>query len=169
MSEQTPSASAALARSAPMMEPTVPSGARCPIGLALAVVGQTWTLLLVREAIRGVRRFDEFQTRLGVSRPLLSQRLSMLVEEGILERVPYREPNQRSRHEYHLTAKGEDLYPVMVALRQWGEQYLLEGAPATVLEHRDCGSPVGVQLVCEAGHTLESGREALARPGFIGG
>jgi DNA-binding HxlR family transcriptional regulator len=141
-----------------------PKPTKCPIGLALGVIGQTWTLLLVREAIKGVRRFDEFQSRLGVSRPLLSQRLSMLVEEGILERVPYREPNQRSRFEYRLTPKGYDLYPVMMALRQWGVRYLLDEEPATVVEHRDCGEPVSLRLVCEAGHELESCHEAITRP-----
>lgn len=168
MSQHPSSESATLAPARPTAGAAGWEGGSCPIGLALGVVGQTWTLLLVREAIRGVRRFDEFQSRLGVSRPLLSQRLSMLVEEGILERVPYREPNQRSRHEYHLTPKGEDLYPVMIALRQWGERYQLEGEPATIVEHRGCGAAVGVQLVCEAGHELASVHDADARPGFIG-
>lgn len=139
----------------------------CPIGLALGIVGRTWTLLLIREAIRGVRRFDEFQARLGVSRPLLSQRLSMLVGEGILERVPYRDPNQRARFEYRLTAKGDALYPVMIALRQWAEEYVLDDEPATIVEHRDCGSPVGVRVVCEAGHELDCSEAACARPSAL--
>jgi DNA-binding HxlR family transcriptional regulator len=106
------------------------------------------------------------QRRTGIPRQVLSQRLARLVAEGMLRKVRYREIGQRSRDEYRLTDKGLDLYPVLVALMEWGDRY--EGdadGPPVVLRHRDCGEPVRLQLTCEAGHVLESAREVTPVPG----
>ena len=138
----------------------------CSIGRTLAVVGDRWSLLVLREVFNGVRRFDELHAQLGAARTVLTQRLDRLVGEGILERRPYREPGQRVRHEYRLTAKGRDLYWVLVALLQFGDTHLADAAgPALRIEHRDCGEPVRVQLVCAAGHEVASPRQAVAVPG----
>jgi DNA-binding HxlR family transcriptional regulator len=138
----------------------------CPIGRAMAVLGEKWTVVVLREVFNGVRRFDEMRERTGVPRQVLANRLAMLVAEGVLRRVPYREPGARMRHEYRLTPKGFDLYPVLAAVRDWGERYLAgpEGPPL-VLAHRDCDSPVHAYLRCEAGHPVASPRDVLPRPG----
>jgi DNA-binding HxlR family transcriptional regulator len=120
----------------------------CSIARTLEVVGEWWSLLIVRDAILGVRRFDDFQQRLGISRNILTQRLNRLVEQGVLERVPYQD--NPPRHEYRLTPKGRDLWLVLTAMRQWGEKWEpLEAGPATVLEHAGgCGEPMQVVPVC---------------------
>jgi DNA-binding HxlR family transcriptional regulator len=121
---------------------------------------------VLREAFLGVRRFDQLQRHLRVSRPVLSRRLAHLAETGLLERVPYREPGSRPRDEYRLTAKGRDLYPVLLALLDWGDAYVADAeGPATEARHRDCGGAVRVALVCEYGHELESAGEVEARRG----
>jgi hypothetical protein len=97
---------------------------------------------------------------------VLSDRLARLVREDLLRKVPYRDSGQRSRHEYRLTSKGLDLYPVLVALMRWGDQHAVGPAgPQVLLQHRDCGQPVRLQLVCQAGHSLESAREVTPVPG----
>jgi DNA-binding HxlR family transcriptional regulator len=140
--------------------------ANCAIGAAVGVLGERPTFLVLREAFNGVRRFDDMQRRTGIPRQVLSQRLARLVAEGLLRRVPYQERGQRSRDEYRLTDKGLDLYPVLVALMEWGDRY--EGdadGPPVLLRHRDCGEPVRLHLTCEAGHVLESAREVTPVPG----
>src|SRR6516164_11779168 len=97
--------------------------AGCTIAATLAIVGEKWTFLVLREAFNGVRRFDDMQRRTGIPRQVLSSRLARLVAEGLLRKVPYQEAGQRSRGEYRLTGKGLDLYPVLVALMQWGDRY----------------------------------------------
>ena len=140
--------------------------ANCAIGAAVSVIGEKWTFLVLREAFNGVRRFDDMRRRTGAPRQILSDRLSRLVQEGMLRRVPYQERGQRSRHEYRLTGKGLDLYPVLVALMEWGDRYEADPAgPQTLLTHRDCGEPVRLQLTCAAGHELESAREVTPLPG----
>ena len=138
---------------------------RCSVAGTLAVVGEKWSLLVLREAFLGVRRFADFQRILGAPRAVLTDRLATLVEHGILTRVPYQAEGERQRHEYRLTAKGLDLYPTLVALMQWGDRYLAEdmGAPVE-LQHRDCGEPVRLALVCDAGHSLSGAREVRATP-----
>lgn len=127
----------------------------CPIGRTLDIVGTTWTLRVLRESFFGVRRFSEFRERLGVSSALLTERLALLVAHGILTRTPYGEPGARQRHEYRLTDKGRDLYPVITALRQWGERYQLdEDGPPVLVRHGACGASVGLALVCDKGHTV---------------
>jgi DNA-binding HxlR family transcriptional regulator len=97
-------------------------GQNCSIASALEIVGERWTLLIIRDAFLGLRRFDEFQDSLGIARNVLTNRLNRLVEEGILERVRYRE--RPERFEYRLTPKGRDLQVALAALRQWGDEYL---------------------------------------------
>ena len=140
--------------------------ANCAIGAAVSAIGEKWTFLVLREAFLGARRFDDIRRRTGMPRQILSDRLSRLVQEGMLRRVPYQERGQRSRHEYRLTGKGLDLYPVLVALMEWGDRYEADPAgPQALLTHRDCGEPVRLQLTCAAGHRLESAREVTPLPG----
>ena len=140
--------------------------ANCTIGAAVGIIGERPTFLLLREAFSGVRRFDDMQRRTGMPRQVLSDRLARLVTEGLLRKVPYRESGQRRRYEYRLTQKGLDLYPVLVALMQWGDRYAAGPAgPQVLLRHRDCGEPVQVQLSCRAGHVLDSARDVTQVPG----
>lgn len=118
---------------------------------AAEVVGDKWVMLIVRDAMLGITRFDELQQRLGLSAPVLSVRLRKLVEEGILEPRPYREPGQRTRTEYHLTRKGAELFHALVAIMQWGDRYLAdEAGPALTFQHDACGAPVRVVVRCDA-------------------
>src|ERR671927_1182901 len=140
---------------------------RCSVAGTLSVVGEKWSLVGLREAFLGTRRFADFQRILGAPRAVLTDRLATLVEAGILTRVPYQAEGERQRHEYRLTQKGLDLHPVLVALMRWGDQYLAEdGEVPLELRHRDCGEPVHQVLVCEAGHQLSGAREvqAVSRP-----
>lgn len=122
----------------------------CTVGKTVDLIGDRWTLLILREAFNGVRRFDDLADHLEVSRAVLSQRLKRLVAAGLLERRPYREPGDRQRHEYRLTRKGLDLYPALVALMQWGDRYLAgpEGPPL-ILRDRRLGRRVEVVVVPE--------------------
>jgi DNA-binding HxlR family transcriptional regulator len=139
--------------------------ANCSIAAALSIVGYKWTFLVLREAFNGVRRFDDMQGRTGMPRQVLSSRLSRLVEEGILRKVPYREAGQRARVEYRLTDKGVELFPVIVALMAWGDKYSAPDGPPVELTHRDCGAPVELQLACTDGHVLASARDITPHPG----
>ena len=140
--------------------------ANCAIGAAVGILGERSTFLVLREAFNGVRRFDDMQRRTGMPRQVLSQRLARLVEEGLLRKVPYQQAGQRSRAEYRLTDKGLDLYPVLVALMEWGDRYAVgSDGPQVLLRHRDCGEPVRLQMSCQAGHTLDSAREVTPVPG----
>src|SRR5438128_9499987 len=102
-------------------------GQNCSVARALEVVGERWTLLIIRDALLGLRRFDEFQRNLGIARKVLADRLRRLVDEGILERVPYQQ--RPERYEYHLTRKGRDLHVALVGLRRWGDAYCSEKPP----------------------------------------
>lgn len=140
--------------------------ANCSVGAAVGILGEKWTFLVLREAFSGVRRFADLQRRTQAPRQILSDRLSRLVSEGLLRKVPYQEHGQRSRHEYRLTDKGLDLYPILVALMQWGDKYAAGPAgPAVALTHRGCGEPIGVQISCAAGHAVSSAREVTTLPG----
>ncbi len=140
--------------------------ANCAIGAAVGIIGERPTFLVLREVFNGVRRFDDMQRRTGMPRQVLSQRLGRLVAEGLLRKMPYRESGQRRRDEYRLTDKGLDLYPVLVALMQWGDRYEVDPAgPPVLLRHRDCGEPVHLQLTCRAGHVVESARQVTPVPG----
>lgn len=140
--------------------------ANCTIGAAVSAIGEKWTFLVLREAFNGVRRFDDMRRRTQAPRQVLSDRLSRLVADGMLRRVPYQERGQRARHEYRLTQKGLDLYPVLVALMEWGDTYAAGPAgPQVQLTHRDCGAGIKLQLACTDGHVLDSPREVTPLPG----
>jgi DNA-binding HxlR family transcriptional regulator len=140
--------------------------ANCAIGATVGLIGERPTFLVLRETFNGVRRFADIQRRTGMPRQVLSDRLARLVEEGLLRKVPYQENGQRGRYEYRLTEKGLDLYPVLVALMEWGDRHAVGAAgPQVMLEHRDCGEPVQLQLACRAGHVLGSAREVTPVPG----
>lgn len=138
----------------------------CTIGRAMAILGEKWTVVVLREVFNGVRRFDDMRERTGIPRQVLTNRLATLVERGVLRRQPYREPGARVRCEYRLTEMGLDLYPVLVAVREWGDRYLAdpEGPPLLTV-HRDCGAPVDTHLRCRAGHEVDSPREVVPSPG----
>jgi DNA-binding HxlR family transcriptional regulator len=118
----------------------------CSIARALEVLGDRWTILVIRDAFMGVRRFEDFQRSLGVARNVLADRLARLVEEGILERVRYQE--RPERFEYRLTEKGVDLWPVTMALLHWGDRHYAEEGRPRVIRHRDCGGEVTDHLTC---------------------
>lgn len=142
------------------------SAENCTIGRAMTILGERWTVVVLREVFSGIRRFDDMRERTGIPRQVLTNRLATLVDQGVLRRVPYQDPGSRSRDEYRLTPKGLDLYPVLVAVREWGDRYLADPeGPPLVTEHRECGAPVRIQLRCDAGHDLESPREVVPRPG----
>jgi DNA-binding HxlR family transcriptional regulator len=110
-------------------------GQNCSIARALEIVGERWTLLIIRDVFLGIRRFDELQESLGIARNILTDRLNRLVDEGVLERVPY---SQRpTRYEYRLTAKGRDLNIALSGLRQWGDTYLNEQPPRLLRRKAD--------------------------------
>jgi DNA-binding HxlR family transcriptional regulator len=138
----------------------------CTVGRAMEVLGERSTFLVLREVVNGVRRFEDMRRHSGIPRQVLTNRLALLVEQGILRREPYREPGQRERHEYRLTDKGFDLYPVLVAIRSWGDRYLAdpEGSPVE-FEHRGCGAEIEVLLRCTQGHEVTGRRDVAARPG----
>ena len=138
----------------------------CQVARTLEVIGETGTMLVLREVFNGVRRFDDMRRHSGVSRQVLSNRLANLVEHGILRRVPYQEEGSRVRHEYRLTPKGFDLYPVTVALAEWGARHVAdpEGVPVE-FEHRGCGALVRPVLECDEGHRLDDLRQVATRPG----
>lgn len=127
---------------------------------ALDVVSSRSALLILREAFYGTARFDEFAERVGISEPVAAARLRELVDEGLLEREPYREPGQRTRMAYRLTDKGAELLPVLVALMQWGDHWLQPDGPPVELRHVGCNEVVHAELRCAAGHAAPA--EALA-------
>ena len=135
----------------------------CAIEKTMAVVGTRSAMLIMREAYYGTTRFDDFAERVGLSEPATAARLRELVDEGLLEREDYREPGQRTRQQYRLTPKGADLFPVLVALMQWGDRWLDDRGGPIELLHRDCGEPVSVSLHCAAGHEVQSGEIEMAR------
>ena len=140
--------------------------ANCAIGATVGLIGERPTFLVLREAFNGVRRFADMQRRTGMPRQVLSDRLAHLVDEGLLRKVPYQENGQRRRYEYRLTEKGMDLYPVLVALMEFGDRHAVGPAgPQVLLRHRDCGEPVHLQMACRAGHVLGSARDITPVPG----
>lgn len=138
----------------------------CTIGRTMAILGERWAVVVLREVFNGIRRFDDIRTHTGMPRQVLSNRLGSLVEDGILRREPYRPAGSRVRHEYRLTPKGLDLYPVLVALAAWGDRHVADpGGPPVEFAHRDCGAPVSLVLRCHDGHEIADVRAVVARPG----
>ena len=126
-------------------------GQNCSIARALEVVGERWTLLIIRDVFLGIRRFDELQESLGIARNVLTDRLNRLVGEGVLERVPYSE--RPTRYEYRLTAKGRDLNIALSGLRQWGDKYLSE-KPSRLLRRKADKKPVIAAFVPRGAEVL---------------
>ncbi len=134
----------------------------CPIARTFEVLGSKSAYVITREAFYGATRFEEFVQRTGISEPVAAARLKDLTEEGIFEKVPYREPGQRTRHEYHLTQMGTELLPVLVAMGNWGSRWLFdEGAPVE-MRHAGCGHPIEAVLRCDAGHDVTTAEIELA-------
>lgn len=128
----------------------------CSVARAVSLIGDPWTLMLLRELFLGSRRFDEFQRHTGAPPHLISQRLRRLLDAGVIERRPYQE--RPLRHEYALTDKGVALWPVLSALREWGDRWQREsgGVPVRVL-HRGCGGVARLHHRCErCGETLDA-------------
>ncbi len=129
-------------------QPSDPSGPRCSIARTLEVVGERWSLLVVREAFRGRTRFAEFRDALGIASDVLTARLRTLVEAGILERRPYQDAGARERYSYHLTPAGVDLRLVLGALQQWGDVHRPSGfGPAAILRSTRDGGTARVAFV----------------------
>jgi DNA-binding HxlR family transcriptional regulator len=141
-------------------------GQDCSIARALGMVGERWTLLIVRDVFNGLHRFEEFQDNLGIARNVLTARLNRLVDEGVLERVRYSERPQR--YEYHLTPKGYDLDVALAGLRQWGDTYISK-TPPRILRRRSDNKRVVAAFVAEGTKTLKRGDfEAVPGPGRAG-
>ena len=131
------------------------AGQNCSIASTLELIGERWTILILRDAFLGIRRFDDFQSHLGIARNVLNARLNRLVDEGLLRRVPYQERPQR--FEYRLTSKAVDLWPVLVALMKWGDRHAFPEGPPVVLRHAGCGGELDDHRVCgKCGKPLEA-------------
>ncbi len=136
----------------------------CSIARTLEVLGERWTLLVIRDVFNGRRRFDQIQENLGVARNVLSTRLALLVEEGILEKRAYQE--RPPRYEYFLTAKGLDLWPVMISMLHWGDRHLADSAgPPMLIRHKECGGIVGDRGYCDTCGERLTARDAYTEYG----
>lgn len=136
----------------------------CSIARTLEVIGDRWSILILRDAFRGVRRFDELQRDLGIARNILTDRLQKLVDHGVLARRPYQ--TRPVRYEYRLTPKGIDLSPALVALMRWGDTWLADDSgPPLVLTHRECDTPLDQAFVCWACDTTVAPTAIASRPG----
>jgi DNA-binding HxlR family transcriptional regulator len=122
------------------------SDMNCSVAQCLEIVGEWWSLLIVRDAFLGVTRFDDFQERLGISRNVLNHRLTHLVEAGVLVKAPYSE--HPPRHDYRLTDKGRDLWAVLTTMRQWGDRYAAPDGPPLELIHEGCGHVSEARMIC---------------------
>ena len=139
----------------------------CSIARSLEVIGEWWTLLILRDAFFGVTRFDQLQARLGIARNVLAKRLDTLVDHGMLERRCY--DKARARHDYVLTDKGRALWPVLVTIRQWGDKWLLgAGNEPVAMIHTTCGAQTAAVLTCDhCGEQLHGDDvRAIAGPGL---
>jgi DNA-binding HxlR family transcriptional regulator len=136
----------------------------CSVARALSIVGDRWTLLILRDTFLGIRRFEDFQQNLGATRHRLIHRLRTLVAHGILERVRYQD--RPPRFEYRLTEKGRDLYPVVVSLTRWGDRWMAgRHGPPVELVHRACGKTTMPALACPECGAAVAARDMIARPG----
>ncbi|HUD69533.1 MAG TPA: helix-turn-helix domain-containing protein [Acidimicrobiales bacterium] len=135
----------------------------CSVAQCLEVVGEWWSLLIVRDAFLGVSRFDDFQRRLGISRNVLHQRLDRLVDADVLVKVPYSTKPPRS--EYRLTRRGRDLWPVLNAMRQWGDQYAAPNGPPIQVVHTACGSAAPTNVVCSSCGKGVTAKDVAVVPG----
>lgn len=133
----------------------------CSVAQSLEVLGEWWTLLVIRDAFLGVTKFDEFRIRLGIAPNVLGDRLEKLVSSGVMVRVPYRV--RPERFEYRLSEKGRDIFAVLVALRQWGDRWLARAEPSVVLQHVTCGHLTTALLSCSECGRAVTPRNVLAR------
>jgi len=138
----------------------------CSIGHAAQVFGDRWALLVLRELTFGVDRFETIQAHLAISRRTLADRLEGLLNAGLIERMPYKQPGQRVRHRYALTAAGADVLPVIAALREWGDRHRPDATPPPLqVLHKSCGHPVELQPHCTAGHGAVGWDDVEPAPG----
>jgi DNA-binding HxlR family transcriptional regulator len=136
----------------------------CSLARTLSVVGERWTMLILRDVFLGIRRFDAIQQDLQLTPHRLSDRLRKLVRDGILRRVAYQK--HPPRFEYRLTEKGFDLYPLIVTMTAWGDRWMAGRAGVPVeLVHQPCGHPIKPQLICPSCKSKIDAREMTARPG----
>ncbi|MFL5846169.1 MAG: winged helix-turn-helix transcriptional regulator [Solirubrobacteraceae bacterium] len=136
----------------------------CSIAGTLELIGERWTLLILRDIFLGIRRFDDLQRELGIARNVLRDRLNLLVDADILEKRPYQE--RPPRFDYRLTEKGIDLWPVMHSMMSWGDKHTAgDDGPPTVVEHRDCGGRIDEHAVCEKCGEPVGARDVRAKPG----
>jgi DNA-binding HxlR family transcriptional regulator len=136
---------------------------RCSVAQCLEIVGEWWSMLVIRDAFRGVRRFDEFQERLGIARNMLSARLHKLVEAGILDKRAYQD--NPPRYDYLLTDKGRALWPVITSLRQWGDRYAAPNGPPVEVVHKACGHASELVLTCAHCGERVTQRDIEVKPG----
>jgi DNA-binding HxlR family transcriptional regulator len=137
---------------------------QCSLARTVAVIGDRWTLLILRECFLRTRRFEEFQSRLGITRHLLSERLKKLVRFGVLRRVPYQD--SPARYEYILTQRGLDLYPIVMAIVHWGDTHMVDERGRPLLhEHKSCGKLFDPVMICsECGEPIQA-RQVHVRAG----
>jgi DNA-binding HxlR family transcriptional regulator len=136
----------------------------CSVARTLAVIGDRWTLMILRDCFLGVRRFEDFQARLGISRTITTERLKVLVEEGVLRKARYQE--RPARYEYRLTEKGLDLSPVMLAVADFGDRhYAGEAGPPLLRRHKACGHDFSPVTTCSVCHAPLTARDVETRPG----
>ncbi|MEQ9518241.1 MAG: helix-turn-helix domain-containing protein [Parvibaculum sp.] len=139
----------------------------CSVARTLSVIGDRWTLMILRDCFMGVRRFEAFEASLGITRHVLSDRLQKLVSEDVLRKEPYGEAPVR--YQYRLTEKGFDLYPVIMSIVYWGDSHQADARGAPIIHHhKTCGHQMHGTLVCsECGEPLDARSvEALPGPGF---
>jgi DNA-binding HxlR family transcriptional regulator len=158
-----------------MMQPTILgvverksfAGMHCSVAQCLEVVGEWWSMLIVRDAFLGITRFDQFQERLGISRNVLNLRLARLVEAGVFKKLPY--SDHPPRYDYRLTDKGRDLWPVITTMRQWGDKHAAPGGPPLEVVHMECGHVTEAVLTCSECGAPMSARDvrAVAGPGAV--
>jgi DNA-binding HxlR family transcriptional regulator len=138
-------------------------GQICSIARALEVVGERWSLLILRDATLGLRRFEEFEKSLGIASNVLTNRLKLLCDEGVLERLP--DADRPGRPKYVLTDKGRELSPALITLMKWGDHhYPTPGGPPRLTLHAGCGGNLGADLLCER-CGKHAGAEIELRPG----
>lgn len=136
----------------------------CSIARTISVIGDRWTLLILRDCFLRVRRFEDFQARLGITRPILADRLRKLVREGVLEKVAYQEGP--TRYEYRLTERGRAFHPVLLALVRWGDEHMAGAdGPPNLYRHKACGHDFHPETVCSACGEPVSARDVEVRPG----
>ncbi|MDE3008745.1 MAG: helix-turn-helix transcriptional regulator [Acidobacteriota bacterium] len=136
----------------------------CSVAQSLEVIGEWWSMLIVRDSFLGVTRFEDFQRRLGISRNILRDRLRALVAHGVFERVPYSEHPPRA--DYRLTEKGRDLWPVLTAMRQWGDRWAAPQGPPVTMVHRACDHASHALMVCDHCGEVLSARDVRVVPGL---